>query len=81
MVATRRVSSPYTIRQRSDGRYEVRLYTGTDSNGKKTYKSIYGRTSKELKEKLKEIATEQKKNRTPAANINFRDYALHWMRL
>lgn len=31
MVATRRVSSPYTIRQRSDGRYEVRLYTGTDS--------------------------------------------------
>ena len=36
MVATRRVSSPYTIRQRSDGRYEVKLYTGTDSNGKKT---------------------------------------------
>ncbi len=42
------------MKQRKDGRYEVRVYLGT-VNKKPQYKSVYGKTTKEVKEKVKEL--------------------------
>lgn len=54
------------IRKRKDGRWEGRYKRQTMLNGKTQYGSVYGKTYKEVKEKLKErqsIPTE--------ASINF----------
>ena len=42
-----------TIRKRSDGRWEARFTTGSDPvTGKQIQKSIYGKTQKEVRERL-----------------------------
>ena len=41
------------IRQRADGRWESRVMIGYKDNGKPDYKSVYGKTKKEAREKLK----------------------------
>lgn len=48
-----------TIRKRTDGRWEARFTTGFDSaTGKQVQKSIYGKTQKEVREKLTELTLE-----------------------
>lgn len=48
-----------TIRKRKDGRWEARYTTGFDpATGKQVQKSIYGRTQKDVREKLSQITTE-----------------------
>lgn len=48
-----------TIRKRSDGRWEARYTVGFDPvTGKQKQKSIYGKTQKEVRERLAEITTE-----------------------
>lgn len=42
------------IRKRKDGRWEGRYKKTTTLNGKTQYSSVYGKTYKEVKEKLKE---------------------------
>lgn len=42
------------IKKRKDGRYCINVYTGT-VNGKPQYKSVYGKTQKEVKEKALQI--------------------------
>jgi integrase len=51
-----------TIRQRKDGSWEARFTLGKDSAGKQKQKSIYGKTEKEVKDKLKLIMAELVKN-------------------
>jgi len=43
------------IRKRKDGRWEARYKIGNAENGKTLYKSLYGKTYAEVKEKLREI--------------------------
>ena len=43
------------IRKRKDGRWEGRYKRQTMLNGKTQYGSVYGKTYKEVKEKLKEL--------------------------
>ena len=38
-------------KKRADGRYRAQIYLGRDENGKKQYKSVYGKSPAELKEK------------------------------
>lgn len=38
-------------KKRADGRYCAQIYLGRDENGKKRYKSVYGKSPSELKEK------------------------------
>lgn len=38
-------------KRRADGRYCSQIYLGRDANGKKKYKSVYGKSPAELKEK------------------------------
>lgn len=48
-----------TIRQRSDGRWEARYTTGFDpTTGKQAQRSIYGKTQKEVREKLTQVTLE-----------------------
>lgn len=39
------------LKKRADGRYAAQVYLGRDENGKRLYKSVYGKTPAELKEK------------------------------
>ena len=48
-----------TIRKRSDGRWEARYSLGFDpKTGKQIQKSIYGKTQKEVRQKLSKVSTE-----------------------
>lgn len=48
-----------SIRKRADGRWEARFTAGFDPvGGKQVQKSVYGRTQKEVREKLTQITTE-----------------------
>ena len=43
------------IRKRKDGRWEGRYKIGNNENGKTSYKSVYGKTYLEVKEKLRDL--------------------------
>lgn len=59
MKNTRSASGSGTIRKRSDGRWEGRYTVGFDpKTGKQIQKSIYGKTQKEVRQKLSKITTE-----------------------
>lgn len=48
-----------TIRKRTDGRWEARFTTGFDpATGKQIQKSIYGKSQKEVREKLTQVTAE-----------------------
>lgn len=48
-----------TIRKRADGRWKARFTVGFDpGSGKQVQKSIYGKTQKEVREKLAQVTTE-----------------------
>lgn len=48
-----------TIRKRSDGRWEGRYTTGIDpKTGKQIQKSVYGKTQKEVRQKLTEVTSQ-----------------------
>lgn len=42
-------------KKRSDGRIAVQVYLGKDENGKRKYKTVYGKTQKEANQKADEI--------------------------
>lgn len=48
-----------TIRKRSDGRWEARYTAGVDpASGRQSQRSIYGKTQKEVREKLRAVTVE-----------------------
>ena len=56
---TKNAKGSGTIRKRSDGRWEARYTTGIDpKTGKQTQKSVYGKTQKEVRQKLTEATAE-----------------------
>ena len=56
---TKNAKGSGTIRKRSDGRWEARYTTGIDpKTGKQTQKSVYGKTQKEVRQKLTEDTAE-----------------------
>ena len=56
---TRSVAGGGTIRKRGDNRWEARYTAGIDpATGKQIQKSIYGKTQKEVREKLRKITSE-----------------------
>lgn len=57
--ATKNAKGGGTIRKRSDGRWEARYTLGIDSKtGKQIQKSVYGKTQKEVRQKLTAITAE-----------------------
>lgn len=69
------------IRKRKDGRWEARYKVGINTSGKTQYRSVYGKTYREVKEKQKEIL---RLTNPPKLNLNpktliFRDAAKLWL--
>ncbi len=59
MARTRGAQGSGTIRQRTDGRWEARYTIGRDAGtGKQIQRSVYGKTQKEVRQKLAEISVE-----------------------
>ena len=57
--ATKGARGSGTIRQRSDGTWEGRYTTGHDpKTGKQVQRSVYGKTQKEVAQKLREVTAE-----------------------
>ena len=48
----RRMNGEGSLRRRPDGRWELRVMLGYRDNGKPNYKHFYGRTKKEVQNKL-----------------------------
>ena len=63
----------------ADGRIRVRVYIGT-KDGKKTYKSVYGRTQKEADIKAEELKVSLRKGiDVSASSDSFKVWADHWL--
>ena len=59
MASKKNAQGAGTIRKRSDGRWEARFTKGFDPvTGKQIQKSIYGKTQKEVREKLAQVTVE-----------------------
>lgn len=64
----------------SDGRYRVRVYIGI-KDGKKTYRSVYGKTQKEANIKAEELKVSLRKGiDISASNNSFKTWAEYWLR-
>lgn len=69
-------------KKRADGRYCAQIYLGRDENGKRQYKSVYGRSPAELKEK--ETAVRLQLGRgldVLSQRDSFETWADDWLRL
>ena len=66
------------IRQRADGRWESRIMIGYKDNGKPDNKSVYGKTKKEAREKLKVFLDERASGIDTSHNYNFSNWADIW---
>lgn len=63
----------------ADGRVRVRVYTGI-KDGKKTYKSVYGKTQKEADIKAEELKVSLRKGiDISASNDSFKVWAEYWL--
>ena len=65
-------------RQRDDGRWECRVMIGYKPNGKPDYKSVYGKTKKEAKEKLKKFLDDRAAGIDTSRSYTFGDWADIW---
>lgn len=64
------------IYQRKDGRFEGRYPIEVDSTGKKKYKSVYGKTKKEIRQKLTEVKS---KFVEADSDMTFEEAARRWL--
>lgn len=68
------------IRKRKDGRWEGRYKIGNYPSGATKYKSVYGHSYSEVKEKLKLLINEQIENsQTNRSNLLFKDILYLWL--
>lgn len=65
-------------RQRDDGRWECRVMIGYKPNGKPDYKSVYGKTKREAKEKLKKFLEDRAAGIDTSRSYTFGDWADIW---
>lgn len=65
-------------RQRDDGRWECRVMIGYKPNGKPDYKSVYGKTKREAKEKLKKFLEDRAAGIDTSHSYTFGDWADIW---
>lgn len=73
------------IRKRNDGRWEARIICGYDSSGKARYRSVYGRTYQEVREKRTMLLASDagiRDGKAAAQNklkITFRELMQEWL--
>ena len=68
------------MKKQKDGRYRIRVFLGCDESGKKQYKSVYGSTVKEVKEKEAEIRQKIAKGCTVISSlVTWGDWVDAWI--
>lgn len=69
------------MKQRSDGRYQMQVYLG-EVDGKRKYKTVYGKTQKEVKEKANEVKSQKSKGiDILAQKTTFGEIAEKWLEI
>ena len=76
---TKRDNGQGTITLRKDGRYECRVMTGKQPNGKPKYKSFYGKSEREVKKKLKEYQQEMARNPVESSKDTLASNMYDWL--
>jgi integrase len=72
----------HMAKKRADGRYCAQIYIGRDDNGRKKYRSVYGRTPAELKEKETRIRLQLGRGLDVLSQRDsFMQWADDWLRL
>jgi len=67
---------------RKDGLIAVQVYLGLDENGKRRYKTAYGRTQKEADEKADEVRAAMRKGLdVTAGRDTFGEWAARWLKV
>lgn len=67
------------IRKRKDGRWEARYIVDRNSRGKAVYRSIYGKSYAEIKEKLKSEQQKEKAENPITAHMLFKELLNRWL--
>ncbi len=69
------------VKRRQDGRYAMQIYLGR-KDGKRTYKTVYGNSPKEVEERAVEVRLQLKKGiDVTAARDTFEVWANRWLKL
>lgn len=67
------------IYKRKDGRFEGRVHVGYKADGSKKYRSVYGRTLSEVKEKMVRIYSVKSENTASKLKLTVREAAEEWL--
>ena len=78
VMAKKRSHGEGTIRQRDGGRWEGTLMIGYQSDGRRKYKTFYGRTQAEVKKKMREFQVAKENGELSGMDYNFSDWADIW---
>lgn len=76
----RRANGEGSIRLRSDGRWEARYSLGFDDMGRQISKSIYGKSQKDVRQKLTQVLNDLDKGTyTPPARKTVHEWMQEWL--
>lgn len=76
----RRLNGEGSIRHRADGRWECRVMDGYLDDGRRNVQTFYGRTQKEVREKLKEFLEARASGIDTRQRYTFGGWADVWYR-
>ena len=77
-MAKRRSNGEGSLRYRVDGRWELTIMDGFRDDGRRRYKTFYGKTQKEAKDKAREYARAKEDGLTPDVRYLFPEWADLW---
>lgn len=67
------------IYKRKDGRFEGRVHVGYKADGSKKYKSVYGRTLSEVKDKMSQLYSVKSEKATSVLKLTVCEAAEEWL--
>lgn len=67
------------IYKRKDGRFEGRVHVGFKADGSKKYKSVYGRTLSEVKDKMSQLYSVKSEKETSMLKLTVREATEEWL--
>ncbi|MCP4175243.1 MAG: hypothetical protein GY758_31220 [Fuerstiella sp.] len=77
---SKRANGEGTIYKRPDGRWRGRISLGRDKTGKRIQETVYGKTQKEVKDKLDDLKRQAKLNRKAiVAKDSLAAYLQRWL--
>lgn len=79
-MASKRSNGEGTLRHRADGRWECTIMIGYQPNGKRKFKSFYGKTQREVKAKLQQYRQDLDSGLNLDPSITFNDWADTWFK-